>query len=434
MLPEASVTELDLSYKSRLIGLLSGNLDFHGSPSKESTHDLHAFPARFPPQLPRLFIQELTQQGEIVLDPMSGSGTTVLEAYLANRRGIGFDIDPIALHSGIVKATPLAWEQAFRAGKQVLSRAKSQLDGGDIKSQLSLRLDAKSLEFVTYWFHHQASAELLCLIREIEKVEEPRIRAFLELIFSGIIITKSGGVSLARDLAHTRPHKVTDKPLKSPFVEFEKRLKRSVASLATLPVSAQEAMFAHADAQALPLDPNSVDLIVNSPPYPATAIDYMRAHKFSLVWFGHSIENLTKLRTAYIGSEATRGVYTEPLPSYTAGIIEQVAFADRKKASGLVRYYSEMARTLREMYRVLKPGKAAIVVVGSSTIRGIDTSVHRCLEEIGLEIGFEIPHIGIRAIDRNRRMLPVRNGSKSDSQIEKRMHEEHIIGFYKPSA
>jgi hypothetical protein len=85
------------------------------------------------------------------------------------------------------------------------------------------------------------------------------------------------------------------------------------------------------------------------------------------------------------------------------------------------------------MYRVLKPGKAAILVVGSSTMRGIDTVTHACLEEIGQQIGFEIPHIGVRKLDRDRRMLPVRRNRQENSQIENRMHEEYVIGFYKPA-
>ena len=35
--------------------------------------------------------------GDFVLDPMMGSGTTIVEALLEGRRGIGLDIDPLAL-------------------------------------------------------------------------------------------------------------------------------------------------------------------------------------------------------------------------------------------------------------------------------------------------------------------------------------------------
>ena len=57
-----------------------------------------------------------------------------------------------------------------------------------------------------------------------------------------------------------------------------------------------------ADSRHLPLADNSVDLIVTSPPY-ANALDYMRAHKFSLAWLGQWVEELSNLRGKYIGAE-----------------------------------------------------------------------------------------------------------------------------------
>ena len=69
-----------------------------------------------------------------------------------------------------------------------------------------------------------------------------------------------------------------------------------------------------ANAQALPLEENSVDLIVTSPPYAANAIDYMRSHKFVLVWLGHAIEALGTKRNDYIGGDATEGFAFENVP------------------------------------------------------------------------------------------------------------------------
>lgn len=73
--------------------ILAGDLDFHESASNYASHSIHAFAAKFPPQLPRIFIEGLTEPGETVLDPMMGSGTAIVEAFLANRRAVGFDID-----------------------------------------------------------------------------------------------------------------------------------------------------------------------------------------------------------------------------------------------------------------------------------------------------------------------------------------------------
>lgn len=417
--------------KEKLIALLSDDLDFHNRSSSEYTHDLHAFPAKFPPQLPRKFIEALTMPGDYVLDPMAGSGTTPLEAFIAGRQPVIVDIDPLALHVCRVKTTPLPLIEAAEAGSRVISRVKTRLfdAADDIPTML---LDTRTQEFVDYWFDRESQRELIFLLDEIRQVHDDRIRAFLALTLSAIIITKSGGVSLAFDLAHTRPHKVADKRYRSPVKEFEKRFQRNLRSLADLPVNGLAPIISMGNAQALPLRDSTIDLVVTSPPYPSNAIDYMRAHKFSLVWLGYKLDSLSELRKAYIGSEAVNGAEFEPLPDQTRQVIAAVAALDHKKGRAVERYYSEMTRVLREMFRVLKSGKAAVMVVGSSRLRGVDTNVHGCLAEIGQSLGFEVPHIGVRRIDRNRRMMPARRQTDVDSQIEKRMHEEYVIGFFKP--
>lgn len=62
-----------LSKRDRLAALLEGELNFHGENSSYASHDLHAFAAKFPPQLPRAFIRGLTECDDLVLDPMMGS-------------------------------------------------------------------------------------------------------------------------------------------------------------------------------------------------------------------------------------------------------------------------------------------------------------------------------------------------------------------------
>lgn len=51
----------------------------------------------FAPQVPRNVILNYSQKGDLVLDPMLGSGTTVIEAKLLDRQSIGMDVNPAAL-------------------------------------------------------------------------------------------------------------------------------------------------------------------------------------------------------------------------------------------------------------------------------------------------------------------------------------------------
>jgi hypothetical protein len=188
-------------YRERLVSLLSQDLSFHHQDSGYGSHNFHSFPAKFPPQLPRKFILGLTHRGDVVLDPMTGSGTTIVEASLAGRRAIGTDIDPLALLVSKVKATSLNATKVARLGTRALDRASR----GGLEARLKSR-DAKTRGFIDYWFAEETQIELQALIDEILQVEDPSARAFLALTFSSTIITKVS-VSFAFDLAHTRPHR-----------------------------------------------------------------------------------------------------------------------------------------------------------------------------------------------------------------------------------
>jgi len=50
-------------------------------------------PAPFPVELPRRLIQLYTFEGDVVLDPFCGSGTTCIAAVMTNRHYVGFDIN-----------------------------------------------------------------------------------------------------------------------------------------------------------------------------------------------------------------------------------------------------------------------------------------------------------------------------------------------------
>jgi DNA modification methylase len=450
-----------VAYRDKLVAALRDDLDFHDENGSYASHNFHSFPAKFPPQLPRAFIANLTAPGDVVLDPMMGSGTTVLEAFLAQRRAVGFDIDPLALLIAQTKIIPLTREKVLAVGNTIIDEARRLLreDHDVLEGSFNTRWDTKTREFVDYWFHHDTQVELAALLIGIESLSDTWLRNFFRLAFSSTIITKSGGVSLALDLGHTRPHRakyvvtirtaaIADgdgpewsverlehltKTKKSPIEEFRKRFQNNLKGVQPADLSSAGSLVSFANAEDLPLADASIDLIVTSPPYASNAIDYMRAHKFSLVWFGYPIEQLSERRKTYIGGENVADHALEALPDEAAQIINEIASLDARKGRVLHLYYSEMTRVLRQMFRVLKPGKASIVVVGSSVMRGRDTKTQDCLAAIGRSIGFDVPAIGVRHLDRDRRMLPTGWRTNSESQIEQRMHEEYVIGFLKPS-
>ena len=353
---------------------------------------------------------------------------------LEERVGIGLDIDPLALRLSQVKTTTIDLDRLKNAGNEVASLARRLMEQEYlIDNSILNKFDKRTKEFVDYWFFQSTQRELTALLLAIEKVcgNEIVTRRFFELTFSSIIITKSGGVTRARDLAHSRPHLDKTKKPKNAIDQFVIRLRKNISSIAQITSDGLYTAPILSNAQFIPLANNAIDLIVTSPPY-ANAIDYMRAHKFSLVWFGNSVDDLSELRSKYIGSERIGKAQYATFPVYVEHIIDELKERDKKKAAILRKYFSEMRSVLIEMFRVLRKDSPAIVIVGTSSMRGINVQTHKCLMEISSSIGFEVEGVVQRILDRNKRMMPARFGKKTDSMIEQRMHEEYVIGLLKP--
>lgn len=60
-------------------------------------HQMSAYLAMFPPNLPHFFIENFSKQDDIIFDPFSGRGTTAFEACRMGRIGVGNDLNPLAV-------------------------------------------------------------------------------------------------------------------------------------------------------------------------------------------------------------------------------------------------------------------------------------------------------------------------------------------------
>ncbi len=97
---------------------------------QRAAHSLHevSYRACFKPQLPRFFIERLTDPGDVVFDPFMGRGTTLLEAVLLGRDALGNDVNPLS--RVLVEARldpPTLSEVAARRGQRPEYRDVAQL-------------------------------------------------------------------------------------------------------------------------------------------------------------------------------------------------------------------------------------------------------------------------------------------------------------------
>ena len=74
--------------KDEFMAWTNGLWSFNGESKKRVGH-----PAPFPRELPKRCIKLFSFVGDVVCDPFSGSGTTMIESYLNKREFIGIEID-----------------------------------------------------------------------------------------------------------------------------------------------------------------------------------------------------------------------------------------------------------------------------------------------------------------------------------------------------
>src|SRR3989338_2731085 len=71
------------------------------------THGYHRYPAKFIPQIVSRLEEKYTKQGDFIVDPFGGCGTTMVESKVMGRPSIAVDINPVAVLITKAKITPI---------------------------------------------------------------------------------------------------------------------------------------------------------------------------------------------------------------------------------------------------------------------------------------------------------------------------------------
>lgn len=355
---------------------------------------IHPFPARMAPDIALTRCLQLPANA-VVLDPMVGSGTVLRAAVDAGLQGIGYDVDPLAVLMTRVWTTPIDIDELREAARNLVRLARAESP--------AVRLawvddDLETREFVNFWYAPKQQEDLRRL--SVLLARQPgHVGDALRIALSRLIVTKDRGASLARDVSHSRPHRVG----KDNDFDVFPALLRSVDAIAPRLIStgAQvKAAVKLGDARCMNdvLD-GSVDAIITSPPY-LNAIDYIRGHRLALVWLGYQIGDLRSIRATSVGAEraperdADRNALAVLLPAL--GQIDALP----TRVRGMVdRYLIDLFALLQEIRRALKTRGTATLVVGNSRL-------HNVLVDNAAAVTVAASTVGLTLMGRRERELP----------------------------
>jgi len=394
-------------------------------------HWFHPFPARLPLAVASHIIGSLTKPDAVIVDPMVGSGTTLIAARRLARPSIGVDRDHLAVRIARCASHDFGSRSLKCLGDTIITNAHSLFASSSFRlPKVRARLPQDDQDFIRYWFPPKSQRQLFALASIIGDMESGPERDFAWVVFSSLIIAKSAGASHALDISRSRPHKRLDKPVVAPFDAWQRRFRSAVSFLPFLDKKLScTSEVHHGDARDLPLQDASVDCILTSPPY-RNAIDYMRCHKFSLVWMGHRITDLRELRGTMIGTE--RGLWSlDGLPPPVEARLNRAA-AEPRQVALMRQYLSDMRKLVGEFSRVLRPCGLAVVVVGPTMVNVRKSDAADVFGQIASLAGLDLVASIQRSLDATRRSLPLPRHGAGSIDLGKRMRREIVLVMRKP--
>jgi DNA modification methylase len=396
---------------------------------------IHPFPARMAPEVALEALGD-SKAPLRVLDPMAGSGTVLAVARANGHKALGRDLDPLAvLLSGVWTRTVDA-ERVKEKAAEVLDRAKKAFRTRACGSAYPISSDDETRRFIRYWFDEYSRRQLAALSTAISRVQDEPSREVLWCGFSRLIITKSAGASLAMDLSHSRPHRKFKRAPIKPFNRFISAVDTVVANCPQPGCGrlGPVAIVKHGDARNLDVEDGSIDLVLTSPPY-LNAIDYMRCSKFSLVWMGHTVGDLRRIRAGSVGTEASskNAIEAQWVKSLIAQLGLRPALSSRDRGL-LAQYVWDMGQALTEVSRVLNTTGRAVYVVGDSTVRGTFIRNSSIVAAVAQEHGLTPSSRRSRTLPANRRYMPPPTRDASSAAMDARMRREVVLVFTKSAA
>jgi len=219
-----------------------------------ATHGLFPYRGKFHPQLVKGLLNILTvKPGDIVLDPMCGSGTLNVEASLLGIDSIGLDVSPFC---------------------RFMTRVKCQ------SLSLPLQFVQSMSDNANKWFKYFSDGMVGIKLKQIKdadklKVYELALLAFLDAMGYARRVNKAGHEEL--------------------FEKVLNRYQTTIIQTITNPVISKiklgTAKIIEGEARSLPLDDSTVDCVLTSPPY-SFAIDYVENDAPQLKFLGYDINSL----------------------------------------------------------------------------------------------------------------------------------------------
>lgn len=334
------------------------NWDFSDFISTKYPLDLNSipwYPATFISPIPKLLIASLSKQGDVVLDPFGGKGTTAIETALQNRVPMYGDLNPFASEMVLGLFAALEYVLHEDTGllderKQIMRLIPSEETIDEVIKKNVINPEIKD------WFHKKTIIELLAIYERIVQDEvngDLRCKMIRKLAFLSILKSASsqhGHFTYVTD--NCKPAQKKEKDALTLYCDkVEQILMASKEFITQYELGYQDGdlkellnkrKIVTGNAKDLSwIGDDSIDLVITSPPYLCSQ-DYIKTMRLMNLFF-------------------------EDKNAFVEGVKQEIGTRSSRRGKSEVvvpRFYADLGVVFENIDRVLKDGSFFCLVIG----------------------------------------------------------------------
>lgn len=422
----------------------------HWNPNYGS-HGWHRYIGRFPPQLIRALINHFgSRRGDVICDPFSGSGTTLVESRLLGMRGVGVEVCPLSALISRTKSRFPASTAPLETVRQnlnsfYLAKWSSFVRGRDVSKidhrEIIERPGNHIAPFPNYekWMTPEALLGTSIVIEFAKTVRAYNRDAVCCALSACMRSIGNLDVDVVRAEYSKSPRQNVD-VLKL----VQRTLKKMIDDINRMLYTHGELLSPADDIQLIQdslLEANipagSVDHIVTSPPYGIESISYLRTHLLSYRCLQPILNyDPYMFDEKIIGSEYVKETNsTEPTWDaanfsntfagfFRQGFVEDTSKKAIQRRNMMVHFFDDMVKVARQFQAWLRPNGRMAFVVGNKRLGDrvipTDTIITEIFDCFSLRLDQSIGH-----------KLKCNNSNSEVPWQERTIQDEFVLLFTK---
>ena len=404
--------------------IIDNEWSFVGVNTKEFTHCYHNYPAMMIPQIARRLIKEYAPNDtKLIFDPYCGTGTTLVEAKLANINSTGTDLNPLAQLIARSKVKNYDIEKITNA-KNLLSEESFKFSFNPVNG-----IDLFQFKNIEYWFSENVIKEISFLLDLIKTKLEKDIQDFFLVALSETVREVSYTRNSEFKLYRIQKEKIKDyKP--DTYGLFFNKLNRNIQGLKDLTKTGANTSTNIYDFNTCNENPEQytnqkVDFVVTSPPYgdSRTTVAYGQFSRLSNQWLG--IENASQIDNILMGGSKNHKEL-DFSSKYAQKELNEIKNIDLKRYNEVKEFLIDYENSITNVSKSVRKNGRIAYVVGNRTVKGVQIPLDYITVELFEKNKFKHLKTIVREIPNKR--MPKENSPTNKTGVKsKTMNNEYIV-------